>query len=214
MEQVSGKKWLAYAKAHVEGYDYYFNFGFEVPEELYRYLRDKANQNVPIVSCDRYEEVLTYAQIVIDYRKLCGYDWEFCEREDESEDLRDGDYWRCLQGFNSDRDRVNAELIYIRLFDPMAEEDLIDYCLEMPVDFDLTKQRKKFLWYDHGDYYKWSLEPHGANDYSVSKVSVSVKDKEYAKMVNGASSVYPPYREILEALKNGEVDISYENLVK
>ena len=211
MEQVFGKKWLAYAKAHVEGCDYYFNYGFEMPEELYHYLLDMVNRKIPITSCDRYEEVLTYAQIAIDYRKLCGYDWEFYGREDE-EDERDGDYWKYIKEFNSDRDRVNAELIYIRLFDPYAEGELIDYCLEIPIDFDLTKQKKKFLWYDNGDCYKWSLEPYGADDYSVSRVSLSVRDAEYTKMLNGRHSVYPPYRKILEALKNGEVDIIYEDI--
>lgn len=210
MKQVLGKKWLAYAKAHIEGDDYYFNYGFEIPEELYRYLWDKANHNIPIAFCDRYEEVLTYAQIAIDYRRLCGFDWEFSERE--AEDGSDDDYWKYIKEFNSNRDRVNAELIYIRLFDPNAEEELLEYCLEMPVDFDLTKQKKTFSWYDNGEYYNWSFDPQGEDYYSVSKISFSVRDEQYTKMLNGECSVYPPYREILEALKNGEVDIRYEDI--
>ena len=215
-EQIFGMKWVAYVKAHIEGYDYYFSMDFSIPEDLYLHLWDAADHKIPISKCARYEEVLKFAQIAIDYRKLCGFDYEFYLKSElynnEDEDNTDKNYWNYIRSHNRSRKNVNADLCYIRIFDPNLEETFKNCFLDLPVKKEYLGKTKmfSFTYYD-GEEYEWTVkypDEDPEDDPSVSKIISSVSLNDYAKFLNGNDSMYPPYEEIIEALKNNEIEYS------
>ena len=203
IKQISRKKWIAFARAHVEGVDYFFSFDFAIPEDLYRDLWDASDHNIPIEKSPRYEEALVYAQLAIDYRALCGFETELYPKDDEE---TDADYWQDLIRYNSDQAKVDAELEYIRLFDPAAEERFVDYCLDLPVKEEYVGKRKRFAFYQGiGENYEWTIDYHSIEESVVTRVVPYVKTDNPMKFLSGNNSVYPPYERIIEDIKMGEV---------
>ena len=209
MKQILAMKWVAYAKAHVEGDDYYFSYDFEIPGDLYNALIDTMYREKPITSCDRFNELQIYAQLALNYRKLCGYEEGFWEKDDDETDM---DYWGYIKEYNQNRENINAELVYLRIFDPYAEERFVDYCLDMPVEDESVGKKKEFYWIYNGETYEWSIDYRSKEDYTVSRIRSHVSYSEYVKFLNGNSSIYPPYDKIIAALKNGEVHSSLKNM--
>jgi hypothetical protein len=197
-------KWIAYAKAHVEGDDYFFSYSFTIPEDLYIDLWDTADHNLPIRKCKRYDEVLKYAQIAINYRKLCGFDLYY---RDKRENESDEDYWEFLKEHNSIRKDVNADLKYIRIFDPNLEKEFIDLCQSLPYTIDCLGKKKKYYYiYFNREIYEWSIDYYDEEDIKVSRIHGYVSDEKFVKYLNGENSIYPPFEEIIEDLKNNKIE--------
>ena len=195
MDYVTGMKWIAYAKAHVEGEDYYFSYDFNIPEDLYLCLIDDIYFQVPIKDNERYEELMKYAQIAINYRKLC---WEDEDLEAKEKDENYDDYWSYLSEYNSDRKRVNATLEYLRIFDPNEEKLFVEYCLD-----NLGKSeyfgKKVTFYYQLGleEEFSWEMFFDNDNVYFTKDITPS--------HIDDANAVYPPFSDIMDALKNGEI---------
>ncbi len=204
-----GMKWVAYAKAHIEGDDYYLSYGFEIPEDLYNYLINEVYYNRPIRDCEKYDELVKYAEIALDCRKLCGYyDDDFVtlqEGENADDGLALGGY---IQEFNMERKRINSDVKYTRIFDPKARERFIDYCcLEMEVKPEYIGKTMSFSCYYFEESYEWDIV-YTEDDCTVMPVIAFVPDDEYpVKKCNGEWSLYPPYDELVEKLKTNDVII-------
>lgn len=210
-----GMKWVAYAKAHVEGVDYYLSYGFEIPEDMYNDIIDEVYYNRPIRDYERYDELMKYAEIALDCRKLCGYyDEDFLtlqEGEEGDDGLGLGEY---IQSFNKERKRINSDVQYIRIFDPKARERFEDYCcLEMEFKPEYKGKTIEFSCDYFAETYEWDIV-YTEDDYTVMPVIAFVPNGKYehqVKKCNGEWSVYPPYDELVKKLKNNEVYIREKN---
>ena len=201
--QIMGAKWVAYAKAKIEGEDYYFSFDFNLPYELYAKFLDFLYKRKPIRSFPGYKEVLTYAQSAIDYRAIAGIDDEEIAERKYFEN--DEEFFYYLMKDNTNRNMTNADLIYIRLFDPFAEKDLREYFLALPVKKEYAGKTREFDFrYFEGESYSWTVTYDDDLEASVSRVKCSGSDYD-TKYLDGENSMYPPYEIIMEELKKGTV---------
>ena len=196
-------KWIAYAKVYADGYNYFYSFPFELPEDLYDELVETTDHKAPVESCPNYEKIIPYAKMCVDYALLTGYGEHL---EDRNESFSDWDYYDCvLTEYNSYRKRIAeyGDIIYIRLFDPEAYRALVDHCLDLPHDENLVGKKKVFYADFEDEHYEWSIV-YNKDDYYVTEIKSSI-DGDNNKFLSGKNSVFPPYEEIFTMLNNNEV---------
>ena len=208
-------KWLAFAKVYIEGIDYYFSYFFEMPNELYWRFLKGVDTKQPITTFDCFKEVLSYAELAIHPSEICGYDDPPPIREEgfgeEFDDtLWDEDYSDIYCDYNLKREKVNAVIEYIRLFDPWAQKRLIDFCLDLPLEKEFEGKKRKFSYHLDGETFEWYIDYTRGDEWVVTRMKTYLDEKN-TKYLNGVNSLYPPFDKILEELKKGEVSSSCED---
>ena len=204
--------WVAYAKARIEGTLYYYSYKFEVPNAIYDKIVDAVYYNKPISSLDCYDDIVSCAEAALQPRQICGFEEEFLSFNEI--DGTDKDYGSYIMEYNSDKKRVNCDVFYIRIFDPKAKNRFLDLLYSLDHGDEKVSHDVEYTYHAISDgEYSWSVHIGDAvNGKTFSGVKHWITSKDDIKYLNGPLSIYPPYEELEEAVKSGDVYIEVKSL--
>lgn len=218
---MKGMKWMAFGRAYVEGDEVFFSFLFEIPEDLYKDLCSFSYENKFITAFSRYEELVNYAKISVDYRKYSGFYDENCFPEaSEKENIKYIDDYETIlfnvvDTLNGQTDRVDAALEYIRILDPCAQKIFEERCFDLPVEEKHKGHQREFHYISDGEDCTWRISYNSEGEIDgISKIDIWAYGKYGNKYLGfdgtADTSLYPPYENIVKKLDEKDI---YEKII-